>query len=192
MNIGYLRTDQSTDMNQRQKIVDGYAAVRKYKIDIFYSAESVDILKSQPLAFGDTLFVYDIACLGNKLKLIKDNIVWFTERGVSIFSAKEDYVFRPDTATKQLLDGVELALDMRKSMVSALTSKALDKVKRSGKKLGQKKGRRIRHLLDGKEDKIRSLLRQKISKAEIARQMGVSYLTLFNFVKQNQLESENG
>ena len=138
------------------------------------------------------LFVYDIACLGNKLKLIKDNIVWFTERGVSIFSAKEDYVFRPDTATKQLLDGVELALDMRKSMVSALTSKALDKVKRSGKKLGQKKGRRIRHLLDGKEDKIRSLLRQKISKAEIARQMGVSYLTLFNFVKQNQLESENG
>ena len=81
---------------------------------------------------------------------------------------------------------------MRKSMVSALTSKALDKVKRSGKKLGQQKGRRIRHLLDGKEDKIRSLLRQKISKAEIARQMGVSYLTLFNFVKQNQLESENG
>lgn len=191
MVIGYLQTDQNEDIRRRQELVNEYAISRGYKIDVFYSSDCIDILRSQSLSKGDAIFVYEVACLGNKLQLIKENIGWWTDKGVSVFSAKEDYAFISNATTRRLLEGVGLAVDMRKSMMSTLTAKALAKVKSSGKKLGQTKGRRIKHLLDGKEKEICRLLACGISKAEIARQMGVSYLTLFNFIKQNRLEPRN-
>ena len=57
-------------------------------------------------------------------------------------------------------------------------------------KLGRPFGAIVKKRLEGKEEEIRQLLLQKVTKAEIARRLGVSRITVFNFVKRNGLENK--
>lgn len=56
--------------------------------------------------------------------------------------------------------------------------------------MGRPKGRKSSHLkLSGKEETIRVLRQQNVSKSEIARIFGVHRMTVDSFIKINNLEN---
>ena len=58
--------------------------------------------------------------------------------------------------------------------------------------LGRPKGRKSSHLkLTGKEETIRVLREQNVSKSEIARIFGVHRMTVDSFIKINNLEDNS-
>jgi DNA invertase Pin-like site-specific DNA recombinase len=64
--------------------------------------------------------------------------------------------------------------------------------KAEGVVLGRPKGRKSSHLnLSGKEILIRDLLRQDISKSEIARILKVNRMTIASFIKLNRLADDD-
>ena len=67
----------------------------------------------------------------------------------------------------------------------------MKKRKNKGLKLGRPLGTSIKKRLDGKEDEIRNLLAQNVSKSEIARRFNVTRNTVFLFVKKNKLDEKN-
>ena len=62
--------------------------------------------------------------------------------------------------------------------------------KNEGVKRGRPLGALIKKRLEGKEEEIRKLLAQKVTKAEIARRFNVTRNTVFRFVKRNGLEEK--
>ena len=100
-------------------------------------------------------------------------------------SASEEYKLTPNDI--HLLDGIDLAIDIRKNLVSTTTSAALETRKQKGIKLGIKKGQVLRKKLDGKQPEVVKLLKQGKSKGEIAVILGVSQATVYNFIRSNKL-----
>ena len=85
---------------------------------------------------------------------------------------------------------VDIAIEIRSNLISQNTKKVLKQRKNEGVKLGRPFGAVVKKRLDGKEDEIRKLLSQKVSKAEIARRFNVTRITVFNFIKRNGLENK--
>ena len=65
------------------------------------------------------------------------------------------------------------------------------RLKAGGKKLGRSFGsRNKKHILDGKEQDIVALLKKGVPKARIARLLGVSTSTIYNFLEKQLPGSE--
>lgn len=77
--------------------------------------------------------VSDISRLGNSLAVVRDNICFLAERGVSFVSIRENYEFVRQDEFLSLLKGFDLVLDIRAWLASALTAKALHEKNRQGK-----------------------------------------------------------
>ena len=101
---------------------------------------------------------------------------------------KDGYHFDESNLTADFFKGIDVAIEIRSNLISQNTKKVLKQRKNAGIKLGRPFGAVVKKRLDGKEDEIRKLLSQKVSKAEIARRFNVTRITVFNFVKQNGLE----
>ena len=74
-------------------------------------------------------------------------------------------------------------------IASKSTTAALQRKKDKGFKLGRIKGIKLKKLLDGKEKQIRQMLTDGMNKSQIARELGVSRVTLYHFIKENALLS---
>ena len=71
------------------------------------------------------------------------------------------------------------------------TKESLARLKAGGKKLGRSFGsRNKKHILDGKEQDIVVLLKKGVPKARIARLLGVSTSTIYNFLEKQLPGSE--
>lgn len=187
MIIGYAKvTETREELSAQQKEIAKSARSFGLLVDMYYNFSDINLLKICSLNRGDAIFMTNISDFGNRLADIKENISFFIDKGVSVYSAKEGFVFHPDDKTRNLLKGLDLAISIRNSMISCTTVKALARAKNSGRRLGQKKGVKLKRILDGRENEIRSLLLKKIPKTEIARRLNVAYATLFNFLKEHQ------
>jgi hypothetical protein len=60
-------------------------------------------------------------------------------------------------------------------------------VRKGGRLLGRPKGVLGKSRLDGKEEEIRLLLQKQVSKASIAKILGVTRLTIHRFIKTRRL-----
>ncbi len=153
-------------------------------VDVFFTRKNFEQIKRQCFAAGDVLVVDDITCLGSSLAEIRDNLAFLSGNGITIFSAAENYHFLPNEETALLLKGMDLTLDIRRSLLSVLTSRALAEKKASGAKLGRSLHAVMKKHLDGKESYIREKLASGMSKSALARQLNVSRTTLYDFLRK--------
>ena len=187
MIIGYLDNSQrniSTD--DQRDIINEYAQDNGCAIDIFLTDPDIQNIKNDIVSKESTIVIANIACLGSKLSIIVENIESLILDGFTLITIKENLKFEDTEETKQLLNGIKLSIELRNSMISVVTRKALDIKRAQGFKLGRDFGyKHKRYCWEGKEEEIKNKLLQGITHKQIAEELEISYTSFYNFLRLN-------
>ena len=137
---------------------------------------------------GDLIICSEISRLGRNMLMIMSVLNILMEREVVVYSVKERYRLGEDLTSKVLAFAFSISAEIERTLISQRTREALRRKKTEGVKLGRPKGRKNRvHKLDGREERIRRLLGEGCPRYLIARQLGVSTSTLYNFMKEKRI-----
>jgi DNA invertase Pin-like site-specific DNA recombinase len=80
-----------------------------------------------------------------------------------------------------------LFAEVERDLISERTREGLASARAKGRLLGRPKGVLGKSRLDGKEEEIRLLLQKQVSKASIAKIVGVTPPTIHRFIKTRRL-----
>ncbi len=191
MILGYLDTNtKNIDVeSQRQQILQ-YAAANNLAVDMFVQESSVCAVASNLETENHTVIIANIVALGTSLQQIKENIVLLGELSLTLISAKEGYIWKPEEL-HSMPKALDLIINIRSSLLSIVTRKALSEHKSRRIRFGRKTPNK-QHVFDGKEDEIREKLAQGVTKTKIAKDLGVSYGYFFTFLKSHpELKGEH-
>ena len=169
--------------DEQRDILKQYAQDNSYSIDVFLTDPDIKSIRDNVSSKNNTLIIANIACLGNKLAIIVENIEFLISGGFEIISIKENLKLDSSEETTQLIKGIKLSIDIRNSMVSTITKKALDKRKSKGFKLGPAFGNKRKKFWSDFEEPIRKMLSMGMSRQAVADKLNISTTSLYNFIK---------
>lgn len=184
MILGYLDSNEKNiDVeNQRQQILH-YASENGLLIDMFVQESEIKALQSSLKTNNHTVVFANIVALGTSLLQIKESILMLSHLNLTVVLAKECYVWQPDDL-RTIPAGLELSINIRNSLSSIVTKKALGNKKAQGFTLGRKT-RNKRRALDGKQEEIISRKLNGESNLKIAQALGVTPTTLYAFYREH-------
>ncbi len=196
MIYGYIRvsSDKQSTENQAFEIIR-FAESNHIKIDewikekISSRAELSErklggLLKR--LKKGDVLITTELSRIGRNLMQIMSILHYCMDRGVRVWTIKDNYRLGADIQSKVLAFAFGLSAEIERNLISQRTKEALKRIKSEGKTLGRPKGRgNNKKKLSGKENKIKTLMERKVAKQQIARIMKVHVNTLRRFIEGN-------
>jgi len=187
MIVGYLDcSKKNISIDIQRDIVNQYARENMCTVDIFLGESDIKNIKDNINSKNNTLIFANIACLGSKLIDITENIEFLVSNGFELISVKENLKFDSSKETTQLLKGIKLSIDIRNSMVSTITKKALDDKRAKGYKLGRDFGfKNKRYCWNGKEEDIKNKLLSGMTRQQTADEVGISIVSLYNYLKLN-------
>ena len=199
-NFAYLRvsTDTQDLKNQKFEILN-YCHRQKLRVNKWLSIEisskrsTKDRRIDELLALlkpGDRLIVSELSRLGRSTGEIIQLINQLSEMKVELIAIKQSLKIntknRKDMTSKVMVTIFSLLAELERDLISERTRTALAQAKAAGKKLGRPKGPG-KSKLDGREDEIKDLLSKGVTKANIARILGVAWGTLDNHIKKKKL-----
>lgn len=194
MIYGYTRvsTELQNIENQKHEI-QTFAKLQKIKVDKWVD-EVISSRKSlkerqlgkllKHLKKGDILIASELSRLGRNLLEVMGILQSCLEKDCQIWTLKENYKLGADIQSKVLAFAFSLAAEIERQLISQRTKESLKRIKDEGKHLGRPHGFNYKKL-DSKKDKIKELLNKQVSKAEIARLLNCSWLTLHRYIKEN-------
>ncbi len=133
---------------------------------------------------GDILIASELSRLGRNLLEVMGILQSCLEKDCQIWTLKENYKLGADIQSKVLAFAFSLAAEIERQLISQRTKESLKRLKDEGKHLGRPHGFNYKKL-DAKKEKIKELLNKQVSKAEIARLLNCSWLTLHRYIKEN-------
>ena len=142
------------------------------------------------LSKGDTLIVSELSRLARSVGQIAILVDTLRDNGVRLICIKEGIELngKRDIATKTMITMFSLFAEIERDLISERTKEGLKRAKAQGKLLGRPKGSLGKSKLDGKEAEIQGLLDKGVTKANIARILGVSWPTLQNFIQTRKVQ----
>ncbi len=194
MIYGYCRcsTDKQTIENQEFEI-KRYAKQNGLNVEtwITETVSSKKPLEQRKLSKllkrlneGDTLIVTEISRLGRSLMEIMSILQQCLDRNCMVCAIKEIYRLGNNLESKVLAFAFGISAEIERKLISDRTKMSLNKLKSDGVKLGRPLGAKSKTLkLSKNRRKIFQLMEQGVSKAQIARMMGVDKMTLHRFIK---------
>lgn len=132
---------------------------------------------------GDILIASELSRLGRNLLEIMGILQHCLERDCQIWTLKENYKLGFDIQSKVLAFAFSLAAEIERQLISQRTKESLKRIKEEGKHLGRPFGFNHKKL-DRQRDKIKELLSLDTPKAEIARLMNCSWITLHRYIQR--------
>ena len=199
MNYGYIRvsSDKQTVENQRFEI-ENFAKQNGFKIDGWIE-ETISGMKSYDkrqlgkllnrVKKDDLIICAELSRLGRNLFMIMEILNICMTKECKVWTIKDNYRLGEDIQSKVLAFAFGLSAEIERNLISQRTKEALARKRAEGVVLGRPKGRKSSHVkLSGKEETIRVLRQQNVSKCEIARIFGVHRMTVDTFIKENNLE----
>lgn len=189
MIYGYIRvsTDKQSTENQRFEITN-FCLKNKINVDkwITETISSTKDLDKRKLGIllkkvkkDDIVIASELSRLGRNLLQVMSILHYCMNIGCQVWTIKDNYRLGTDIQSKVLAFAFGLSAEIERNLISQRTKEALHRIQASGKKLGRPKGvKNLTHKLDGRENQIRKLLEKNISKARIARSLGVDVRTL--------------
>ena len=200
--VAYLRVSTgSQDLaNQKMAVLD-YARQKRFAVDRFVEVQASsrknpaqrgieDLLGT--LAAGDRLIVSELSRLGRSLGQVIRIVDELVKRKVYFVAVKEAIRFegKQDMQTKVMVALFGLFAEVERDLISQRTKEGLAAARAKGRLLGRPKGALGKSKLDGKEEEIRMLLEKTVSKASIAKIVGVSRTALHDFIRTRKLAAK--
>jgi DNA invertase Pin-like site-specific DNA recombinase len=174
------------DFCRRFAFVEAQASSRKGRDE-----RRIDELLSE-LEAGDRLVVSELSRLGRSLGQVIQIVDELVKRKVRFTAIKEAIRFegKQDLQTKVMIALFGLFAEVERDLISERTKEGLAAARAAGRLLGRRKGSLGKSKLDGKEGEIRLLLEKEVSKASIAKIVGVSSTNLRHFIRTRKLAAE--
>ena len=197
--IAYFKTsmDRQEVREQRQAVVE-FAEREGITISRFIEmptsatkGKRIDQLFRQ-LEPGDTLIVSELNRIGRSISQIVRTVDALIKGKVHFIAVKEGIWLDEErnSQTQAMTRMFGLLAEADRELVSIHTREGLAAARGKGKKLGRPKGSLGRSKLDGRTAEIRRLLALGVSKASIAKIMGVARGTLNHFIKSRGLAQD--
>lgn len=194
MIYGYTRVSTELQNTENQKHeIQTFAENNKINIDRWVD-EVISSRKSlkerqlgkllKHLKKGDILIASELSRLGRNLLEVMGILQSCLEKDCQIWTLKENYKLGADIQSKVLAFAFSLAAEIERQLISQRTKESLKRIKDEGKHLGRPFGFNYQKL-DAKKNKIQELLAKNISKAEIARLIGCSWITLHRYIQKS-------
>jgi DNA invertase Pin-like site-specific DNA recombinase len=200
MVIGYIRVSKaSQDTAHQRNAVLEYAHKNKLIVDEFIELEvssqktfkqrKLDELLSK-VKNGDIVVVSELSRLGRSISEVISTVNVLIDSGGRFVSIKEniDIKDRYSMQSKVMITMFSLVADLERDLISQRTKEALATKKAQGISLGRPKGPG-KSKLEKHEEQIKELIEKKVSMLSISKILGVSYSTLFNYIKKRGLKT---
>src|SRR3954470_7680048 len=200
--IAYVRVSTgSQDLAHQKLAVLDHARQERFAVDHFVEAQAssrkgrderrIDELLGV-LEAGDRLVVGELSRLGRSLGQVIQLVEELVKRKVRFTAIKEGIRFegKQDLQTKVMIALLGLFAEVERDLISERTKEGLAAVRAQGRLLGRPKGSLGASKLDGKEGEIRMLLEKEVSKASIAKILGVSPTNLRHFIRTRKLNAK--
>lgn len=194
MIYGYTRVSTELQNTENQKHeIQTFAKLQKIKVDKWVDEviSSRKSLKERQLGKllkhfkkGDILIASELSRLGRNLLEVMGILQSCLEKDCQIWTLKENYKLGADIQSKVLAFAFSLAAEIERQLISQRTKESLKRIKDDGKHLGRPFGFNY-NKLDKKQEKIKELLSKGISKAEISRLIGCSWITLHRYIQKS-------
>ena len=195
MTYAYIRvsTDKQTVENQRFEI-NKFLKLTGLKIDSWIE-ETISGTVSpkkrnlgkllEKAQKGDIIICSELSRLGRNMFMIMSILNILMERGVIIYTVKEQYKLGEDLTSKVLAFAFSISAEIERTLISQRTTEALRRRKADGIKLGRPKGKKNSHYkLSGCDNKIKMMLDEGYPKTLISKQLNVSTSTLYSYMKK--------
>lgn len=193
MVYGYIRvsSDKQTVENQRFEIIK---FCQKEKLTINgWIEETISGTKDydkrklgkllKKVTKGDLIICSELSRLGRNLFMIMEILNICMTKECRVWTIKDNYRLGDDIQSKVLASAFGLSAEIERNLISQRTKEALARKKAEGIRLGRPLGKAKKVKLTGKEEIIKKLLKEKISKSEISRRLKVDRGTLSKFIK---------
>ncbi|WP_027128754.1 master DNA invertase Mpi family serine-type recombinase [Fusobacterium perfoetens] len=193
MVYGYIRvsSDKQTVENQRFEIIK---FCQKEKLTINgWIEETISGTKNydkrklgrllKKVTKGDLIIYSELSRLGRNLFMIMEILNICMTKECRVWTIKDNYRLGDDIQSKVLAFAFGLSAEIERNLISQRTKEALARKKAEGIRLGRPLGKAKKVKLTGKEETIKKLLKEKVSKSEIARKLKVDRGTLSKFIK---------
>ena len=197
MIYGYIRvsTDKQTVENQRFEITH-FLNSQNLKVESWIEetiSGTKDYDKRQlgkllkKLQSNDILVCTEISRLGRSLFMVMEILNICMKKESQVWIIKDNYRLGGDIQSKVLAFAFSLSAEIERNLISQRTKEALQRIRASGRKLGREFGsRNKKHILDGREQSIARLLNKGVPKTQVAKMMGVSVTTIYNFLERRK------
>ncbi len=194
MIYGYIRvsTDHQNTANQHHEI-ELFARKREIVVDkwieeIVSSRKSLSERKLgnllKKLKKGDILIATELSRLGRNLLEVMGILQKCLEKDCQIWTLKENYRLGADIQSKVLAFAFSLASEIERQLISERTKNSLQRLKDEGRHLGRPYGSSYQKL-QKEHNRLKKLAEKGLTKAEIARNLGCSWLTVHRYMQRN-------
>jgi len=198
MIYGYIRvsTDKQTVENQRFEINEfcGKNSIRieKWIKETISGTKELDKRKLGGLLYNlqkdDILICSELSRLGRSLFMIMSILNVCMDKGVQVWTIRDNYRLGSDISSKVLAFAFGLSAEIERNLISQRTKEAMARIKAHGDHVGRPHGAKSSELkLTGKDKQIRGMLTERVSKTRIAEKFGVNRSTLRRFLRNKKL-----
>lgn len=182
-NPGKNELQQAENEKERADLLK-HAQMSGWTIDKWYLGKHITTALRQ-MKPGDVLLISEVCNLGNSLQNIQKLINECVSRHWKIIVTRDGYIFDDGLSSRLLAASMETTIKIIADIKSQNMRRRLNELRCEGKRLGRPPGSSNKELkLGAKEDVVRQLLQQNVSKSEIARRLGVNRMTLYTFLRK--------
>ena len=196
MIYGYIRvsSDKQTVENQRFEInnfckrenlvIDGWIEETISGTKAYNKRELGKLLDK--VKKEDLIICAELSRLGRNLFMIMEILNICMTKECRVWTIKDNYRLGDDIQSKVLAFAFGLSAEIERNLISQRTKEALARKKAEGVILGRPKGKKSsqeKYKLFGKEALIQELLKNKVSKRQIAKICKVDRNTLDRYIK---------
>lgn len=196
MIYGYIRvsSDKQTVENQRFEInnfckrenlvIDGWIEETISGTKAYNKRELGKLLDK--VKKEDLIICAELSRLGRNLFMIMEILNICMTKECRVWTIKDNYRLGDDIQSKVLTFAFGLSAEIERNLISQRTKEALARKKAEGVILGRPKGKKSsqeKYKLFGKEVLIQELLKNKVSKRQIAKICKVDRNTLDRYIK---------
>jgi len=202
MTYGYIRvsTDKQTVDNQRYEI-EHFCSKNNIQVERWIE-ETISGSKSPEkrllgsllaeVKTGDLIICSELSRLGRSLFMIMSILNHLMLRDVRIWTIKDNYRLGDDIQSKVLAFAFGLSAEIERGLISQRTKEALARKRSEGMILGRPNGKKSSYKkLSGRDQEIKFLLDNYLSKSAIGKLFSVNRMTVDAFMKERKMERKH-